>query len=57
MQENYVCCTEEYFVDCEQLAHVMDDTPAETIMEQLQKQLKEHKQRKQSTDDATGVSA
>ena len=52
-----MCCTEEYFVDCEQLAHVMDDTPAETIMEQLQKQLKEHKQRKQSTDDATGVSA
>ena len=48
VQENYVCCTEEYFADCGQLGHVMDDAPAETIIEQLQKQLLEHKKKKQA---------
>lgn len=55
VQENYVCCTEEYFADCRQLGHAMDDAPAENIMEQLQKQLLEHKKKEQTAEKADGM--
>lgn len=38
VQEKYVC-TEEYFVESSNLVKAMDEAPAETILEQLQKQL------------------
>lgn len=56
MQETYICCNEEYYVDSAVLDQRMDDAPANTIVEQLQKQLKAFKEKEAELEKQGGKS-